>query len=500
MIQKSVISLSLLLFFILHGKSDAQTPLIQNRKGMAMTETGNNRRTILDGISIPPLSINEPPLVEIKTQEGPLVLIAPDHSLPFISINMHFSQGTDSESTAEAGTLQALVSMLQLGGTKNHSADEIQEELSRLGAVLKIGYSHHSVNAEITFLKRDTERVTELLLEILTAPRMEESRLEVIKDSMRTEIRQRNDNPSSVARRKIQEVLYIGKRQGYSVTAGDIDRISTSALLADLKSRLNPSALIIGISGDADESMGAAFARRAADAMRRFTGSTDYKKPEVYTYSESAAADHPYRGKIVLVETAAQQAVIYAAADLPEHSHPDFFALQTGNYILGGGSFNSRLMKEIRAKRGLAYYASSGTSFSADYGRFTAASGTRLDKTAETLSLMLSITKEFSETVTEEELSLAKDAIINSIVFQFEDPARFVEGEIRFRLHRMPENYLSMFPGRIRSLTVEDIQNAWKRHLRPENILIVVAGPASLKEELEKIRPVVTVGPETPLQ
>ncbi|MDH5656360.1 MAG: insulinase family protein, partial [Spirochaetia bacterium] len=188
--------------------------------------------------------------------------------------------------------------------------------------------------------------------------------------------------------------------------------------------------------------------------------------------------------------------VIFTGTYVPPHNSPDFYALQAGNYILGGGSFNSRLMREIRTIRGLAYYAYSRNIFQKKTGYFASGAGTRIDKVSESLSLMLEIIGGMKAPVKEQELDLARESIINSLVFQFDNPEDILDNEIRFINHGMPENYLKMFPEKINALSREQISKAFQKHIKTDSMHIAVAGPASLKAELETIRPVIVIKPE----
>jgi zinc protease len=204
----------------------------------------------------------------------------------------------------------------------------------------------------------------------------------------------------------------------------------------------------------------------------------------------------PLRGRILLVDTPAAQAVIAIGGYLPARNHPDLYALQTGNYILGGGSFNSRLTREIRVRRGLAYYAYSYNDFDGTLGRFLAGSGTRSLLAHRTLKLMLETIAGMRSDISGQELSLAQDAILNGLAFQFDSPEDAVLHAFRNRLHGMPADYLERFPERIRAMSAADLSAAARRYLDPDELYIVVAGPAGIKEKLEEIRPVIVIKPE----
>jgi len=201
---------------------------------------------------------------------------------------------------------------------------------------------------------------------------------------------------------------------------------------------------------------------------------------------------------IYLVPFPAQQAVIAVGSNLPQHNHSDFFALQTMNYILGGSSFNSRLLSEIRTKRGLAYYTYSHNTFYKDIGHFVGMCGTGIDSTPRALSLILNTIDGMASGVTNRELMLAHESIPNSLIYEFENPENYMENYLRFRNHNMPDNYLKIFPNKIRSVGIEEIKKA-AAYTKSRNLYIVVVGPKNLEKSLSKIRPVKIIeSEETP--
>lgn len=443
---------------------------------------------LVSDIKIPDLKIESPYYETIQLATGPTLLRAPDASLPFVTLEISFEGGTNAEAIADAGTLEAMTRLMEIGGAGKRSGDEIAETLSRLGARLSVGQSYDGWSVSLTVLKKDFAAGFELLSDVLLRPTFPADRLPVVQNGLITRIKQRNDDPGQIARRKLMEVLYGDARAGYHLQPADVQRLSIAAVKAEHKRRLRRKGVLIALSGDY---RGLNVEDRCNELFDGLPADTDHK-------IESIARDrNPYNKKILLVEREAAQAVIMTGGYLPAHNDPDFFGLQTGNYILGGGSFNSRLMREIRARRGLAYYAYSYNTFRARSGTFFAGSGTRIDAAGETLRLMLKLIGDLPEDVKAGELDLAREAILNSLVFQYADPAKFLESEVRFRRHGMPENYLKVFAGKVRAMTQDEIRRVFRKHVRPAELAVVVVGPPGLKAELAKLRPVVTIEPET---
>jgi predicted Zn-dependent peptidase len=156
---------------------------------------------------------------------------------------------------------------------------------------------------------------------------------------------------------------------------------------------------------------------------------------------------------------------------------PDLYAIRVLDFILGG-SFTSRLMMEIRTNQGLAYNVGSHFDLGRRFtGSFTAETETRAEATAKTIGLMTSIIAGIrKEPVTEQELKLAKDSIINSFLFGFTTPASIVTQQARLEFYGYQSDYLDRYRERIAAVTREDILRAARKHLHPDAFKLVVVG------------------------
>ncbi len=460
---------------------------------MQANETPLQSNALLDGAEIKPLQFSVPGVGREALDNGAVLLTVEDGSLPFLTIDLIFPAGSSAEDAAHAGHLAALADLMQLGGAGGKSGEQIAEELARIGANLRVSSDYETWSVSLTVLRRDFDAGFRILSDVVLRPALPADRLDVIKDRLRTDIKQRNDDPSRIARRKFMEILYKGYRRGTSLSLANVDAIGLERVREEHKRRVTPASLIVGASGD---TKGLNLKERLNALIKDMPAKTETVKPENLLYSELLKRSKTVAGTITLVRVPASQSVIVLGGYLPEHRHADFYALQVGNYILGGGSFNSRLMREVRTKRGLAYYAYSQNDFGMGNGHFAASSGTRVDTTKETLALMMEVISGTKTGVENDELALSREAILNAMVFQYEDPAAFLRNEIRFRLHRMPENYLEIFADKVRSVSGAMIKDTSTRYLRPENMAIVVAGPESLAKDLKSIRPVKVIDPE----
>jgi zinc protease len=148
------------------------------------------------------------------------------------------------------------------------------------------------------------------------------------------------------------------------------------------------------------------------------------------------------------------------------------------NFIFGGGGFNSRLMREIRSDRGLAYSAWSQFQVGRRFpGPVMAGTETKNASVLEALALIRTIIDDLRERpVAAEELRIATESLVNSFVFSFADPHAVVVQRLQLDFYDYPPDYLARYRERIAAVTAADVQRLARTYLRPERQQIIVVG------------------------
>lgn len=147
------------------------------------------------------------------------------------------------------------------------------------------------------------------------------------------------------------------------------------------------------------------------------------------------------------------------------------------NYILGGGTFSARLMRELRSNRGLTYGIYGGVYTGKDRGLFRISSQLKADKFVEALDLVKGIIKDLQQSpVSDEEIKEAKNSTVNSFVFRFEGKRQALMQYMSLKLQGYPDNYLDTYIDNIRKVTKEDVQIVAKKYLDPEKMIVLVVG------------------------
>ena len=462
----------------------------------AQASKGNEQPKILQGLQFKPLQFDLPRPKVIRLAYNTTLLKLENAELPILQLSLHFPNGLQHEQILRAGIFQATLQLLEKGGTQKLPGAKFSSTLNRLGASVSLHEGRESWIIKLKVLRPYFDQAFRLLRQLLLTPALPANELENIKNSLIVGIQSRNEKPAKIARESLKELLYPGHRLGYRLQEADIKRLKLKDMQNELLQRIRPDNMYITAVGALQ---GLALEKKYLTPLLQALKQKAQAKKPMPQFSLNAQAlrkrNHSYHGKILLITKPAAQAAIRIGAYLPAHNHPDFYALQVANYILGGGSFTSRLVKKVRVEQGLAYYTYSYNSFSAEHGIFRVGSGTRINRAARALQLILQEIAFMNKQVKTEELLLAKDSILNGLIFQFDTTQKIVSSHVRFRLHQMPTNYLQNFPKQIRMISEKDlvkVANYWQ----PEDLYIVVVGPASLQKELQKIRPVLIKAPE----
>jgi zinc protease len=174
----------------------------------------------------------------------------------------------------------------------------------------------------------------------------------------------------------------------------------------------------------------------------------------------------------------ATQAHIMIGAPGIRRDDPDYFPLFVGNYILGGGGFASRIIEEVRQKRGLAYSAYSYFFPLKREGPFLIGMQTQRDQAGEALEVVRRTLREFvAGGPTEQELQAAKQNIVGGFPLRIDSNRKIHDYLSVIGFYRLPLSYLDDFVRNVERVTVSGIRDAFLRRINPDRMVTVVVGP-----------------------
>jgi zinc protease len=448
-------------------------------------------------IKYPPLSkLNIPQPQRFELQNGMVVYLIEDHALPLVDASILVRVGSRWEPVNKAGLASITGSVMRTGGTTTHSGDQLDEELDRLGAVVETSIGGDLGGASVSVLKEDTDRGLTLLADILRNPKFPDDKIELAKIAERNTIARRNDDPSPIAFREFDRIIY-GKDTpyGHITEYKTIKSISRDDIVNFHKAFFQPENVIIGVWGDFSANEMRATVERAFGGWPR----GGHPRPAV---PEVDPAARGRTGLYFINKEDVNQSWVVTGNLGGKRNDPDFYALTVMSNALGGG-FSSRLMNQVRTKQGLAYAVWAGWNAEWDRpGTFMAMGGTKSETTVQMLtSIRHEIQLLADSGATDEEVSRAKDSILKGFAFEFDSKRKVVERIMSYEYYGYPADYLQNYMENIGKVTKEDVQRVARQSLDNDKFITVVLGNAKnfdkALDTLGKVTPIdVSIPPD----
>jgi len=421
-------------------------------------------------MTFPPLTFTIPKAERVLLKNGTPVYLLQDRELPIVTVAALIRTGSVYDPAAKSGLAQLTGSLLRGGGTTALQPRQLDEELEFMASGVESAFGTDNGSVTMTSLTKNLPRTLELFSDVLFRPGFDEQRFEIARRQALEAIRRQHDDPKAVGDRELTRALYAGHPLGQIPTAATLQAISRADLLAFHRRFVRPDNMIITVAGDFERNQIIKLLNQTIGAARVSGPLLLPTIPEVPSHEKPA---------VLHAAKEVNQSVIRLGHLGITKDDPDLYAVRVLDFILGG-SFTSRLMMEIRTNRGLAYNVGSrfdvGRRFT---GSFIAETETRADATLKVIDLMTGIIKGIrTEPVSEQELKLAKEAIINSFLFGFTSPASTVLQQARLELYGYQPDYLDRYRERIAAVTREDVLRAARKHLHPDAVTLVVVGDA----------------------
>tara|TARA_B100000315_G_scaffold8981_1_gene8842 strand:- start:16706 stop:18139 length:1434 start_codon:yes stop_codon:yes gene_type:complete len=433
-----------------------------------------------------PIKLN--PVIPDKTvlKSGMLIYTLEDHELPLFTINAVIKTGAIYEPEEKTGLASMTGSVLRSGGTKSMSWEEIDGKLEFIAGSVETNIGSDSGAASLSVMTKDIDEGLKIFADVLMHPVFAQEKIDITKNQAVEAIRRENDNPGMVARREFRKLLYRDHPYGRKSTIESVSSITREDMIAFHKKYYHPNNVMLGITGDFNK-------KEIIEKIQMVF--KDWKKKEV-AFPEVPPVKKDLKRSVNYVYKDVKQSVIRLGHMGLDYRNPDHYAVMLMNYILGGGSFQSRMMQDIRNDRGLAYSVWSYFQLGMrDIGVFASGSGTKLQSTVTVISRIEDIIREMRESpVKDEELKNAKEYIINSFVFKFTSTARIVNRFLTFEYYGLPTDYLKTYLDNIRKVTKEDILRVAQKYLKPDQTVILVVGnKEKFEAPLNKFGPVTEI-------
>lgn len=397
---------------------------------------------------------------------GARVFFIESRVVPIIDVQVDFAAGGAYAPADKAG-LAGLTRGLLDTGAGELDEEKIADRLADSGAGLGGGADKDRASVSLRTLSsaREREAALALMRLILQQPSFPAAVLEREKARTIAGIREADTRPASIAAKRFAAALYPGHPYGQVPTAESVERISREDLLAFYRAHYGARRAVVSIIGD--------LSRGEAEALAQELTAGLPDAPEKVSLPDTAL---PARGT-VRVEHPAAQAHILLGLPAVRRGDPDYIPLLVGNYILGGGGFVSRLMKEVREKRGYAYSVYSYFQPQRQPGPFEVGLQTRRDQAGAALKVVEEVLAGFLEGgPSGEELKAAQRNLIDGFPLRIDSNRKLLDYLSVIGFYGLPLTYLDDFPRKVQAVTAADIRAAFARHVRPAHFVTVIVG------------------------
>ncbi|MCB0329400.1 MAG: insulinase family protein [Bdellovibrionales bacterium] len=433
----------------------------------------------------------EPQAVEIVRPDaerwtlpnGLQVLYVKDDELPIVSGTLFVPGGTFNETNHQLGVVSAMGAMMRIGGTKKLSPEALDRRLRELAAEMSAGFGQEYGTMSFNALSPDFEEVMMIFRDMVTDPRFDEDRLDVLKTQTLDGIRRRKDDPGTIASVTVEYLLSKKSPYGGVLESRDIRKIDRLALLRAHREFVRPDGATLVVIGDIErDEVEPIVARAFAKWVPRGSMLPSPKAPP-------AAAPPGF----YFVEGDFNQANIYLVLPGPERFTPDRPAIRLLNNIIGDG-LDSRLSKHIRADLGLAYTVYGVVIPGYERGQTTLYIQTKSESTYQALSKAVEeIHRIQNEPPPQQELQTMKQSAQASFVFRFTSPEQVYERMVVLDMTNYPEDWDETYIPKTLAVTPEEVSEAARRWWRTSEFRVVVVGS---KEAIDLVKTQVANNPE----
>ena len=405
-----------------------------------------------------------------RNRDGTQILLVERHENPIIDLEVSFKGAGSIANPDGKSQVAEFTAALLTDGTQELDEEAFNAEADNIGAQISSDSNAESASAGFRSLSKADirDKAANLLNHSLTRPRFDEAVFRRRQIQSITGLQQQETTPDYTATRELTKLIYPNHPygSGANITVDSLKQVSLDDIRAFHRTHYGKDNAIVAIVGDIN--------RKQADQLVKnvLNGLPDRSKaahtvPPVKP-NPAQRRDIPFAG---------EQAQVLLGMPLIKRHDPDYYALVAGNYILGGGGFDSRLMKVLRDRYGYTYGVYSNLEPATEAGMFTIAYSTQKKNTKDSLVQAQAVIKQFiEEGPTEEELAQAKANIIGSFPLRFDSNAKLVKYLSIIGYHNLPNDYLEAYPKAIGKLTVAQVKDAWKRRVKPEDLHIVVVG------------------------
>ena len=391
-----------------------------------------------------------------------------DATVPLIAMEYAFGGGAAQDPSGKPGVGNMVAGLLD-EGSGDLDSKTFHERLERRAIELSFSSTRDNFRGSLRMLKDNKDEAFDLLQLALTSPHFDTTDVERIRAQVLSGLRRDTTNPTSLASRKFLELAFGDHpygRQGNG-TLDSVPKIDVPDMKDYVRRVIAKDSLRIAVVGDVD-----------ADTLGKLLDKTFGGLPakaSLTAIADVEATKPPQRAFVPL--DVPQTVVTFGGPGIRRHD-PNFMAAYVVNHILGGGGLSSRLYKEVREKRGLAYSVYESLLWMDRSALFIGNTGTRADRAGETVdAIEKEIRRIAEEGPTQKELDEAKSYLKGSQMLALDTSSKLAQALLQYQLDKLPIDYIEKRNALVDAVTLDDAKKAAQK-LWGQGLLTVIVGRA----------------------
>jgi zinc protease len=402
----------------------------------------------------------------ITSPSGIKAWLVREQTVPLVTLNYAFHGGSSQDDADKSGTANLATDLLD-EGAGDLDGKTYHERLENHAIELGFNVGRDEFRGSLRVLNEHREEAFDLLRLALTAPRFEAAAVERVRGQELSSLRRDTTNPNTIASKEWWATAFPGHPYGREAkgTLETVPRITADDLRDYVRRTFARNELTVSIVGDVD-------AKTAGELIDRAFGTL----PAHNDLKPVVDASPRGLGRRIVINLDVPQAVVTFGGPGLARSDPDFMAGYVVNHILGGGTLSSRLYREVREKRGLAYGVSDSLVWFKRAAVTIGGTATRADRTGDALAIIEAETKRMADDgPTAEEMAAAKSYLKGVYALSLDSSGKIAGQLTQIQLDNLGIDYIQRRGALIDAITIADAKRVAKR-LYGGGMLVTVAG------------------------
>ena len=410
---------------------------------------------------------------------GAKVYFVESHEVPMALMRVSFDAGSSRDPLALPG-LASFTSSLLDEGTAEMRSEAIAEALDRSGGSVSAFAEREQAGIVLKTLSDPALRaqVTALAVKILSQPIFPEDALERNRRLTQAAILENREDPETIAEERFSQAVYGDHPYAHPVigSADAVTRFSRQAVLDFYQRHYQTEGAVVAIVGD--------LSRAEAEIWAKTLLANLPKGERLSPIAPAPAA----QAKKLFIKMPVNQTSIVMGQAAEMRTDPEYFPLLVGNYTLGGGGFGSRLMEEVREKRGLSYGVYSYFAPMQQKGPFQAGLQTATAQAGAALEVMQQTIKAFlQDGPSAVELRAARDNLTGGFPLRIDANSKILDYLSLIGIYGLPLDYLDQFQRRVEQVNAAAVKKAFSSHLDLTQMVIVAVGSEPPTADFESV-------------